>query len=226
MLLRNRPSPPPKRIGTGLVGKYSLGPDGTRRFEGPRPAAGWHRHGWRRRCLKTIDENGTRTIIIERRRWLQFGTTTTQQDRSPDELGGVGSTLLVVFLQLCAWLLSESGLHTYEDRPFAPAAPPSRRTVHRWLHRLLPDAERVQGALRTAAIECSEPQPIERLFPGGLSPPEAIRCRRWKDRSKTYLLAMGLAFLAHGADALNVSATVLLAVAQQGIDGPLGTSRR
>lgn len=176
--------------------------------------------------MNVVSDKGTHTVVIERRRWLQFGTTTTQQDRSPDELGGIGSTLLVVFLQLCAWLLSENGLHTYEDRPHLLVQPPSRRTVHRWFQRLLPDAERVQGARRTAAIECSEPQPIERLFPGGLSPPEAILRRRWKDRSKMYLLAMGLAFFAHGADALNLPATVLLAVAQQGIDGPLGTSRR
>ena len=208
------------------MGNYTTGPDGTRRFECPRPAPGWHRHGWRSRSLNVVSDKGTRTIVIERRRWLQFGTTTTQQDRSPDELGGIGSTLLLVLLQLCAWLLSENGLHTYEDRPHMLVQPPARRTVHRWFQRLLPEAERVQGALRTAAIECSEPQPIERLFPGGLSPPEAILWRRWKDRSKTYLLAMGLAFFAHGADAVNLPATVLLAVAQQGIDGPLGTSRR
>jgi len=101
----------------------------------------------------------------------------------------------------------------------------ARRTVQRWLHRLLPDAARLQGALRTAVIERSEPQPIERLFPVGLSPPEAVRCRRWKNPDATYRLVTGLAFLVEGAVALSLTATGLLAEAQQRFDGMLGTSR-
>lgn len=135
-------------------------------------------------------------------------------------------TLLVVLLKLCGWLLSEDGLLGYAERATGLEKVGSKRSLLRWFHRLLPDAARVQGALRTAAVERSEPQPIERLFPGGLSPPAAIRRRRWKEPEATYRFALGLAFLAEGADALLTSATVLLAEAQKGLDGPLGTSRR
>ena len=60
---------------------------------------------------------------------------------------------------------------------------------------------------------------MERLFPGGLSPPEAIRRRRWKDPDGTYRLATGLAFLVHGAAKLACTATVLLAEAHRRLDG-------
>jgi hypothetical protein len=103
------------------------------------------------------------------------------------------------------------GLHVYQESQPALEEAGSRRTVQRWLHRLLPDAAQVQGALRTAVIERSEPQPVERLFPGGVSPPVAIRCRRWKDPEAVYRLATGLVFLVEGAVARSISATVLLA---------------
>lgn len=162
---------------------------------------------------------------MERRRWRLAGTTTTRLDRSPDEVGGVRSALLVVLVKLAAWVLSGEGLHVYEERHPALETMGSRRTVQRWLARLLPDADRVQGALRTAVVERSEPQPVERLFPGGVSPPEAIRRRRWKDPEATYSLAIGLAFLVEGAVVLSTSATVLLAEAQMRLDGPLGIPR-
>lgn len=141
-------------------------------------------------------------------------------------MGGVHVTLLVVLLKLGAWLLSDDGLHVFEER--VPALEPlgCRRSVQRWLARLVPDADRVQGALRTAVVERSEPQPVERLFPGGLSPPAAIRRRRWKEPEAVYRLATGLAFLVEGAMVLSTSATVLLAEAQTRLDGPLGTLRR
>jgi hypothetical protein len=172
-----------------------------------------------------VGDAGVRDVLILRRRWRQAGTTTTHLDRCPDEVGGIRSTLLVVVLKLASWLLSGEGVHVYDEVPPVLDAPGCRRTVQRWHQRLFPDAARVQGALRTAVVERSEPQPVERLFPGGLSPPVAIRRRRWKDPEATYRLAMGLAFLVHGAAALSTSATVLLAEAQTRLDGPLGIPR-
>lgn len=163
---------------------------------------------------------------MARRRWRLAGSTTTRQDRAPDEVGGVRVVLLVVALKLAAWLLSGAGLHVYDERLPTLEGVGSRRTVQRWLHRLVPDAGRVEGALRTAVIERSEPQPIERLFPGGLSPPVVIRRRRWKDPEAVYRLATGLVFLVDGALALATSATVLLAEALKRLDGPLGISHR
>lgn len=216
----------PQRVGGGLIGGYTRSPAGVLRFEGPRPGPDWHRHDWRVRQVAVVSDAGLQTTPVERRRWRLRGTTSTHLDRSPDEVGGTHAVLLVVFLKLGAWLLSPDGLHVYEERLPALDAAGSRRSVQRWLHRLLPDADRVQGALRTAVVERSEPQPIERLFPGGVSPPGAVRRRRWKNPEATYRLATGLAFLVQGADALSTSVTVLLAEARKGLDGPLGISRR
>ena len=216
----------PTQIGKGLIGAYTKGPGSTLRFEGPRPGLGWHRHDWRPRHVRVVDDTGVRQLVIDRRRWRLHGTTTTRLDRAPDEACFARSTLLVVLLMLCSWLLSDDGLHRHEAHPIALEGVAGRRTVHRWLHRLLPDAARVQGALRTAVVERSEPQPVERLFPGGLSPPVAVRRRRWKEPEATYRLVTGLAFLANGADALTTSATTLLAEAHLGDAGTLGTLRR
>ncbi|GDX81621.1 hypothetical protein LBMAG42_34320 [Deltaproteobacteria bacterium] len=216
----------PLKVGRGLIGVYTKGPGATLRFEGPRPGPGWHRHDWRPRHLPVVDAAGVHHVVIDRRRWRLHGTTTTRLDHAPDEVVFAHSTLVVVFLALCAWLLSADGLHRHASHPASLEGVACLRTVHRWLHRLLPDAARVQEALRTAVVERSEPQPVERLFPGGLSPPVAVRRRRWKDPEATYRLVTGLAFLALGADALTTSATTLLAEAHLGDAGTLGTSRR
>lgn len=214
------------RIGEGLIGRYTSGPDGVLRFEGPRPGPGWHRHDWRSRRLTVRRDAGLAETVVARRRWLRYGTTQTQVDITPDEVGATRVVTLLMLLKTAAWLLAGVGLHTHDDPLDPKEKAGTRRTVQRWLHRLLPDATRLQGALRTAVIERSEPQPIEKLFPGGLSPPEVIRCRRWKDPDATYRLATALAFLVHGAAALSTSVTVLLAEAQKGLDGPLGTPKR
>lgn len=138
---------------------------------------------------------------------------------------GAAATLLVVLLKLASWLLSGTGVHTAPDAPASLAAVGCPRTSQRWLHRLVPDAAAIQGGLRIAVVERSEPQPVERLFPGGVSPPEAIRRRRWKAPEAVYRLATGLVFLVSGAVALDTSATTLLAEAQLGDAGTLGTPR-
>ena len=224
-LLAKRPSRPRVLVGPGLVGRtYTRGPAGVLRYESTRPGAGWDRHDWRPRMEWLTDDRGCRLVVIERRRWLRRGTTDTHQDRCPDEVGRFSAVLLTILLNLAAYLLSGRGL--LHDRELLPRpVPVDLRTIFRWFHRLLPDAATVQGALRTAAVERCEPQPIERLFPGGLSPPEAVRRRRWKDPEGAYRLATGLAFLVDGADALGISATVLLAEAHKGLDGTLGSSR-
>jgi hypothetical protein len=161
--------------------------------------------------------------VLQRRRWLRYGTNETRQDHAPDEIDALHSVVLVVLVRLWSWLASARGLEGYEE--VVPCLDPcSRRTVQRWLQRLLPAGDRLQVALRTTVIERSEPQPIEMLFPTGLSPPDRVRCRWWKDPKATYSLATGLAFLFGGAVALKISATVLLAEARTRLDGPLGST--
>jgi hypothetical protein len=177
------------------------------------------------REVVVVGERGVEYRIIARRRWRRTGTTTTHLDRTPDEVGRVHVVLLVVLVKLWSWLSSDRGVQLYDEVVPALEGHGCRRTVQRWFQRLLPAGMAVQQALRTAVVERSEPQPVERLFPGGLSPPAAIRRRRWKDPDATYSLATGLAFLFDGARALSTSATALLAEAQQGLDGTLGILR-
>ena len=207
----------------GVIGNYGTG---IWRWEGPRPGAGWHRHDWRPVRVLVLDRHGLSSRTLLRRRWLRFGTTETRLDRSPDEVGELRATVLVVLAALWSWLASGKGLHAHDARVPALAETPARRTLQRWLGRLAPNGVALQQALRTAVIERFEPQPVEMLFPGGLSPPGAVRCRRWKDPAAVYSLATALAFLFEGAVALAAPIPVLLAEAHRRLDGPLGIAAR
>ena len=206
-------------LGTGLVAVYHRDREGTLQHEGPRPGAGWHRHDWQRRTLIRVTSTGILMEVVARRRWRQGRRGPTQLDRAPDELLDLRSTVLVVFLKVWAWLASGVGLHVYDERVAAIARHGCRRTVQRWVRRIHPCGPRLQQALRTAVIERLEPQPFEKLFPGGLSPPGAIRRRRWKDPALVYSLATALAFLVDGATALRIPLPALLAEALRRLDG-------
>ncbi len=208
-------------MGSGVIGAYASRADGAWLYEEERPGPGWHRHDWKPRRLVVLTDSGVTMATVLRRRWRLHGTTTTRLDRSPDEVGRRHVVLLVLLVKLWAWLSSGLGVHAYEEFHPALEGHGSRRTVQRWLRAVLPDAVRLQQALRTAVIERFEPQPVERLFPGGLSPPDGIRRRRWKDPERIYALATGLVFLHRGAEAGAASLTVLLALARRRLDGPL-----
>lgn len=169
--------------------------------------------------------DGVFTPLVLRRRWRLGRTSQTLLDRAPDELPGMHAALLYVLAKLHAWLGSGVGLHAYAEVP-AMRAHGSRRTVQRWLSQIHPCGMRLQQALRTAVIERLEPQPVEVLFPGGLSPPGAVRCRRWKDPAAVYSLATALAFLFKGAVALRIAVPILLVEALRRLDGPILTAAR
>lgn len=155
-------------------------------------------------------------MVLQRRRWRRAGTHDTRLDHAPDEVPGARAALAAVLVAVAAWLLSAASL--LEHRRALPVA---RRTLARWRSLLASNADRLQGALRTAVIERSEPQPFESLFPSGLSPPGDVRRRRWKDDDALYRLVGALTFLVRGAEALATSVTVLLAEARRRHDAPL-----
>lgn len=124
----------------------------------------------------------------------------------------------MVFLKVLAWLNATVGLHRYDELIPALEAAGSRRTVQRWVARLLAEADRWQGALRIAVIERSEPRPVERLFPSGLSPPESLRRRRWQKPQAIYSLWTGLSFLVQSAVAMKCSITALLVEARRRLE--------
>ena len=197
-----------KSLGGGLIGEYAQDGD-VWRHEGPRPGPGWHRNDWRPRLLFVWTSTGLVRRVLLRRRWRLAGTNRTHQDRSADEIGGVRAALLVVLIKLWAHL-SKSGL-PYEMLP-ALTTSGSARTLRRWLQRCLRQAAVFQQAVIRAAIERNEPRPVEQLFPGGLSPPDALlRHRNWHDPVGISTLWQGLAWLFGGAIKLGVSTTALLA---------------
>lgn len=207
-------------LGDGFLGRYAQR-RGAWFWEGPRPGPDWHRHDWRPVELPFLGLKGLWKQIIFRRRWLLRGTTRTVQDHGPDEVLGTRGSLLVVAVKLWTYLSSGRGVQTYDEVVDDLEQVGARRTVQRWLRGLAPSALRLQQALRTAVIERLEPRPVEDLFPGGVSPPWSVGCRRWKAPEGVYSLATALTFLFAGALALRTTATVLLAEAHRRLDGPL-----
>ena len=117
-----------------------------------------------------------------------------------------------------AWLDSGRGLsHGDRREPIAGVQEScaSRRTVQRWLHRLLGDSLKIQQAIRRAVIEKCEPRPVETLFEGGLPPPKGLLRRPWKDPPSVTALWRALAILFRGALVLDVPVSLLLTEARR-----------
>lgn len=185
-------------------------------WRGTRPAGGWHIHGWTEAHPWAVVEGRRQRITVRKRRWRRDDRSATCHSRPPDALRLRSDALLVV-LELWCWLDAAVGLHRYVG-PFDDG--PARRTVQRWLHRALPVAAATQHALRFAVIERSEPRPLEMLFPRGLSPPESLRRRRWRDPPSVWTLWRGLAILLNGASKLGISCAPLLAEARRRSTAP------
>ena len=91
---------------------------------------------------------------------------------------------------------------------------PSSRTVQRWLRRASHKALEIQQTIRNALIERCEPRPVEHIFPRGLSPPESLTRRRWRDPEPVATLHRALTILFAGAIKLELPTAVLLAEAR------------
>jgi hypothetical protein len=183
---------------------------------GERPGAGWHIHGWTEAHPFVVHNGRRQRITLRKRRWRKVDRSETCHSRPPDDLGLRHDALLVA-LELWCCLDTALGLHRYPSL-FEPG--PARRTVQRWLARALPLASATQHALRHAIIERSEPRPVETLFPGGLSPPEALLRRSRHDPSTASTLWRGLALLFVGASKLGLSLAPLLAEARWSSTSP------
>ena len=197
---------------------YRVRAGGALQFDGERPAANWHAHGYfsvRRWML--VQGKVVRKKVFKQR-WLQPVEKRTCHSRPPDELVGMGVCTLVLALLLWAWLDGERGLLTSE--PVFPDlnSCASPRTVQRWFQKLAPDAMLIQQAVRLALIERCEPRPIEQLFSSGLPPPEGLKMRFRRGSSEVYALWRALALLTKSTIKLNVPAAVLLAEARKRSD--------
>lgn len=189
--------------------------DGELRWPGERPGPGWHGHGWLTRSLDVFDGVELRSRIVRRHRWRLAGTNQTMLSRCPDEVPRLWFAVTAVVLVLWAWLAGGHGAHATEPLHDALTERPSTRTAQRWLARALPRAATIEQGLRTTILdEESVPWPAERMFPGGLPPPESLRRRCWADPDAVSRLYRGLLWLVGGAVRLNVPIPCLLARAR------------
>ena len=195
-----------------LAGPYARRPNGDLQFDGERPGDGWTAHGYFDRSIIVLDHGRLITKTLWKRRWRFDGTNTTCHSSPPDDLPFIRSCTLVVILAVWTWIGSAYGLTRH-------VMPASHRTVQRWTSRALAVAVDVQHAIRFVLIEKCEPRPVEDLFPGGLSPPEAI-LRRWRDPSVVCILWRAFALAIGGASKLEIPLPVLLAEARMRSSGP------
>lgn len=153
-----------------------------------------------------------------KRRWLLVGSTQTCHSRPPDVLPGMRFCTLVVTLKLWAWLDANVGLHQYAELVEGLSECGSRRSVQRWLRRLLPHAMDIQQAIRLAVINRCEPRPLERIFPCGLDPPLRVQRKRWCDVRSVGSLWTAFAMLLGASCDLKIPCATLLAEARRRCD--------
>ena len=200
------------------AGRYITRADGHLLYQGRRPQQGkWHGHGSFPKTSWVLRAGVLVQIQIWKHRWRRVGTSTTCHSRPDEEAHSAGACLLVIVLMVFSWLDSGRGLsHKDRHEPIVGAgeACACRRTIQRWLHKLLPHAMDIQQAIRRAVIERCEPRPVETLFEGDLSPPKGLERRRWKDPSSVSQLWRAFAILFRGALGLDVPVAHLLAEAR------------
>ena len=204
-----------------VSGVYRMERDGSLWFDGVRPGQGWHKHGHCDKTITFLEDGDVVTKQVHKSRWLLYHTTQTCHSRPPDDVKGSCFCTLILALKLFSWL-STRGVHTSTELLENLEGVVHARSAQRVMARLLPYAlqiERtIQHTIRTALkesnLERSEPRPFERLFPGGLSPPDTLLHRPWQDPLAIRLLWRALAMILFGAAALGIHPPILMAEAR------------
>ena len=197
-----------------VSGLYRVRHDGDLQFNGVRPDGGWDAHGYFSRRLWMLVDGRPIRRRLWKRRWLSPDGGSTCHSRPPEDIPSLGCCSLIVVLKLWSALDGDGGTHTCREVLAELEDHVHPRTVERWLRRALAHALELQQAVRRAVIERCEPRPVERLFPTGLSPPERLLRRRWRDPPVVAILWRALAVLLVGAIELAVPASLLLAEAR------------
>ena len=183
-------------------------------YDGERPGPRWHGHGYFSRWLWVLAPDGLVRVRLWKHRWKTSKANETCHSRPPDELGRISVCSLTFVLLMLGWLQASHGAARHHAVLDVLEGSVTRRTLMRWLPRASARAEESQQAMRLAVIERSEPRPVEKLFEGGLSPPDSLVQRNWRDPQAVTILWRGLTMLITGAVKLKVPAAILLAEAR------------
>ena len=197
---------------------YRRRPGGDLQYDGVRPGPGWHAHGYFCCLVWMLIDGRAIERRLWKRRWLLVGTTHTCHSRPPDVLPGISFCTLIIVLKLWAWIDAEVGLHKYAELLPELQGCGSRRSVQRWLRKLLPRALDIQQAIRLAVINRCEPRPLERIFPCGLDPPPRVHRKRWRDGLMVTSLWTALTMLFGASCDLKIPCATLLAEARRRCD--------
>lgn len=189
-------------------------------YVGERPGSGWHVHGWCSRWIEVLVGGEVQRVRLRKSRWRLGRKGRTCHSRPPDERAFIGLSSLLVVIKLYSWLNNQSGLYSRSPAKDVVGITTTPRTILRWLRRALPGAMAIQQAIREAVIERCEPRPIEQLFSSGLSPPDGLLRRRWKDAASTLTLWRGFALLFGAAIELEINPALILAEARGRMRNP------
>lgn len=144
------------------------------------------RHGTTPKTLQVLHGVELVPMVVHKQRWRHRDGHTVH-DRPPRDVSWSRYGLLAVFTAVWTWLDAACGLH-HVAWPWGEERP-SRRSVQRWLARLLPDALRWQQALREVVVDHLVPRPLEEKYPTGLPPPGGVA--RWKGGSADAVRQLG-----------------------------------
>lgn len=198
-----------------LGGIYTPLGNGEYVYYGERPGAGWHGHGYCEKTLTMLVEGEPVEVRLFKHRWRLVGTNETVHGRPPDDPALVRCCTLIVFLVVGGWVSSPVGLYRREEVVAGLEGSVSERTVQRWASRAISEGLSIQQAIRLVIIEEAEPRPVESLFEGGLSPPDAVIKRRWRCPADVEALWRAYAMLLVACEKLARHASSLLAGARR-----------
>jgi hypothetical protein len=186
-------------------------------YYGERPDASWYGHGYFSKTLTVLRCGKPERIKLYKHRWKNQETGATVHSRPPDDPGYVRCCSLIVVLRIWTFISSSKGIHNREEvfPDLWRSSGSSSRTVQRWTKRAFENSMDIQQAIRHFLIDESEPRPVERLFDGGLSPPDGVSNRRWKSSQNLTELYRAYAMLFVAARELAKHASYLLAGAQR-----------
>jgi hypothetical protein len=199
-----------------LAGVYRPCGEGEYVYYGERPGADWHGHGYFTRMLTVLVGGSPAKMRLRKHRWLDTTTGMTCHSRPPGDPELLRFCTLIVFLRVWGWVSSPVGFHRRREvHEGLESDCGSDRTVQRWASRAMSEAMEIQQAVRLSIMEESEPRPVESLFRGGLSPPDAVMKRRWLSPADVETLWRACAMLLVATKKLARHASCLLAGARR-----------